>query len=111
MIKKIKKEIEQYLDYIIITENNPNNRNFISQDLNYLLNSHIAKNDIFNYTVVCNEENNNINKNYINIDVYIQEHRIYDIKNLKFIYSGNEIYALQKLRKQKLEKICGKSTM
>ena len=108
MIQIIKKEIEQYLECLIITENNSNNRNFITYNLKYLLDTHVAQNDILNYKIVCNEENNRAGQKFINVDVYIQEHRMYKIMNLNFIYYGNEILALQRLRKQKLEKICGK---
>lgn len=108
MIQRIKNEIEQYLECLIVAENNTNNRNFMTYDLNYLLDAHIAQNDIIGYKVVCNEENNRVGQKVINVDVYIQEHRMYKMMNLNFIYCGNEILALQRLRKQKLEKICGK---
>ena len=105
MIQKIKNEIFLYLDSLIITENNVNNRNFITYDLQYLLDTHIANNDIFDYSVVCNEENNKVGQKVINIDVYIREHRMYKLINLNFIYCGNKTLALQKLRKEKLKKL------
>lgn len=111
MIQKIKNEIEKYLECLFITENNYNNRNFITYDLKYLLDNHIGQNNIVDYKVNCNDDNNPVGQKYISIDVYILERKMYKIMNLNFIYEGNKIAALQKLRKNKLEKICGKLEM
>lgn len=105
MIQKIKNEIEKYLLSICFVKNNTNNRNFITFDIEYILNNHVAKNDIYSYKVICNEENNISEKNYINIDVYIQENWMYKTMNINFIYAINDIAALQILRKQKLNKL------